>query len=90
MGYTSFQIGEMTIFDAVNLIDGYVFKYRQMQNLLAEFVTLPVVNTAGKIVKKNLTLKDLFPDGRFSRMNKNEIDYWRKVLGKGGEKRGGQ
>ena len=94
MGYTSAQIGEMTIYDAVNLIDGYVFKYRQMQNLLAEFVTLPVVNTAGKIVKKNLTLKDLFPDGRFNgagpgRMTKSEVDYWRRAL-RGGESSGRQ
>ena len=90
MGYTSAQVGEMTIYDAVNLIDGYVFKYRQMQNLLAEFVTLPVVNTAGKIVKKNLTMKDLFPDGRFNgagNMSKSEVDYWRRAL-KGGENSG--
>ena len=92
MGYTSAQVGEMTIYDAVNLIDGYVFKYRQMQNLLAEFVTLPVVNTAGKIVKKNLTLNDLFPDGRFNgagRMSKSEVDYWRRTL-RGGESSGKQ
>ncbi len=85
MGYTSSQIGEMTVFDAVNLIDGYVFKYRQMQNLLAEFITLPVINTAGKVVKKNLGLKDLFSDGRFNAMSKEEIAHWRKILDGGGE-----
>lgn len=84
LGYTSEQIGQLTLFDAINLIDAHTFKTQQTQNLLAEFVTLPIWNSAGKTTKKTLKLEDFFVDGRFGKskqMSKAEQAHWRKVLG---------
>ena len=74
LGYTSLEIGELTIFDAVNLIDAYVYRMHQRQNMLAEFITLPIWNSAGKMAKKNITIRDIFNDGRFDALDKADED----------------
>lgn len=80
LGYTSEQIGEMTIFDAVNLIDAYVWKQQQYQNNLAQFITLPIWNSAGKYTKKAITMRDIFTDNRFAKADDEEIASIAKSL----------
>ena len=51
----------------IELRNGYIWRQQQKENTLAALVTLPIANYAGKVSKENLTLKDIFNDGRFDR-----------------------
>lgn len=49
------------------MYDGYLERRKEKENLLAQFVTVWIANTAGKSLKKELTLKTIFNDGRFDK-----------------------
>lgn len=56
----------MSIYEIVNMAHGYTVRHKAKENMLAQLVTLWIANTAGKVLKKELTMSQLFKDGRFS------------------------
>lgn len=60
------QIGNMTPYELINRYHGYLWRQERKEEMIAQFVTLWIANTAGKTIKKTLSLKDIFKDGRFN------------------------
>lgn len=78
LGLNSEQIGNMSIYEIINMYHGYIVRKRNSENMLAQFVTLWIANTAGKSLQKELTLKKLFKDGRFDKIF--DEDETREIL----------
>lgn len=64
------RIYRLTPYELLNMYEGYRVRQRQQENMLAQLVTLWIANTAGKTMKRELTLNQIFKDGRF----KTQID----------------
>lgn len=66
LGLTGEQIGELSVYEIVNMAHGYEVRRRAKENMIAQLVTLWIANTAGKVLKKELTMSQIFKDGRFA------------------------
>ena len=75
LGLNCQQIGDLTPYEVVNMYHGNRVRHREFENTIASLVTIWIANTAGKSLKKELTLKNLFRDGRFGKnYSREEID----------------
>jgi hypothetical protein len=65
LGLTLKETGDMTPYELINIYHGWLWRQERSEERLCRFVTLPIHNTAGRVNKKPLTMRDCFKDGRF-------------------------
>lgn len=64
----------------VNLWHGYLWRKQEKENMLASLVTVWIANSAGKSYKKQITVRDIFGDGRFSKKwNKDDDEILAEI-----------
>ena len=67
LGLNNEQLSRLTLKEFVNLWHGYIWRKQQQENMLAALVTVWIANTAGKSLSKNLSIENIFKDGRFTK-----------------------
>lgn len=87
MGGTPYEMRDYTPHEIREKWYAYLWRRKEQENTLASLVTVWIANTAGKVLKKPLTVKDVFSDGRFKK--EFTADDW-KIFDeiKGGETNG--
>jgi hypothetical protein len=67
LNLNNYQLSRLTLKEFVNLWQGYIWRKQQQENTIAGLVTVWIANTAGKSLKKNISIEQVFKDGRFKK-----------------------
>ena len=67
LNLNNYQLSRLTLKEFVNLWHGCIWRKQQQENLIAGLVTVWIANTAGKSLKKNISMEQIFKDGRFKK-----------------------
>lgn len=67
LGLTAHEYVKLTPYELINLYAGYIWRNRQAENMIASLVTVWIANTAGKTLKRPMTVAKIFKDGRFKK-----------------------
>ena len=59
------EAGKYTPIEILDLFNGYLWRRQQYENTIGALVSCYIANFAGKTTKRNVTIKDIFKDGRF-------------------------
>ena len=85
MGASPYELRDLTPHEILEKWRGYLWRRQQQENMVASLVTVWIANTAGKVLKKPLGIKDIFKDGRFTKPWTAEDMEILEELNKGGE-----
>ena len=54
---------------------------QQQQDMIASLVTCYIANYAGKVAKRPLSVKDIFPDRHGPKITEADLDYLKEIMG---------
>lgn len=64
MGKTPAEVAHLTPYELIELWRGYLWRREEMETTIASLVTVWIANTAGKALKKRVTVKDIIGSKR--------------------------
>lgn len=82
---TNYRLSILTVKEYVNMWHAYVWTRRQHENTLAGLVTIWVANSARARGQKQITLEDIFTDGRFDKfLTDRDMKLFKELYGQEG------